>query len=47
VWCAVVGLHYPFREEEVPEERGDEQVGAIDVSEKLPRDHGPSNARCP
>ena len=44
MWGTVIVLHYPFREEEVAEEGGDEQVGAIEAGEKLPRKRGPCNS---
>ena len=39
----VVVLHYTFREEEVAEEGSDEQVGAVEASEELPRKCSPRN----
>ena len=35
MWRAVIVLHYPLREEEVSEEGGDEQVGAIEAGEEF------------
>jgi len=43
VWGTVIVFHYPFREEEVAEEGGDEQVGAVEAGEELPRKRGPGN----
>lgn len=40
----MIVLHYLFREEEIPEEGGDEQVVVIEAGEKLPRKRGPGDA---